>query len=461
MAAKFFTNINLNKNQLVNAAIENNTSDPSSPAVGQIYFDTNSSSSTYKRLKVYAGSSTWVSIPYSGDIVNADISSSAGITVNKLLTNGTNAVTISSIGAPTGSVSFNSQAITSVSTISTSGDITVGGDLNVTGAINETSVNNLNVKDLTIVVAQGSANKTSSNNAGITVDLGTDGSANFYYTSSGDRFNFDKSVNLTSGNTYKINGTDVLSSTAVLGRTPGGNAAGDIVTTDGSQTLTYKTLTSPTISTILNTGTLTLPTTTGTIALTSDITGTVGHSLTFGTTGLTATSGSSPWNGSAAATIDIDTNKVPTISGSHTVTFTASANTSVTLPTSGTLITDSVTSLSSLATVGTITSGIWHGSTIDIGYGGTGATTAAAARTNLGVPGKYATTFTASAGTVVKTITQATHGLASSRNLIVQISDSSGNVVYTDVAIGATGTVTITFTDAAASYDTYDITIIG
>jgi hypothetical protein len=44
-----------------------------------------------------------------------------------------------------------------------------------------------------------------------------------------------------------------------------------------------------------------------------------------------------------------------------------------------------LTSLANLATVGTITSGTWSGSTIDIAKGGTGATTAAAARTNLGL----------------------------------------------------------------------------
>jgi hypothetical protein len=53
------------------------------------------------------------------------------------------------------------------------------------------------------------------------------------------------------------------------------------VTLAGSQTLTNKTITSPVISSITNTGTLTLPTSTGTIALTSDITVTASSTTTL------------------------------------------------------------------------------------------------------------------------------------------------------------------------------------
>jgi len=53
------------------------------------------------------------------------------------------------------------------------------------------------------------------------------------------------------------------------------------VTLTGSQTLTNKTITTPVISSITNTGTLTLPTTTGTVALTSDITVTASSTTTF------------------------------------------------------------------------------------------------------------------------------------------------------------------------------------
>jgi len=46
----------------------------------------------------------------------------------------------------------------------------------------------------------------------------------------------------------------------------------NVVTTSSTDTLTNKTLTSPIISSISNTGTITLPTTTGTLALQADVT---------------------------------------------------------------------------------------------------------------------------------------------------------------------------------------------
>ena len=63
-----------------------------------------------------------------------------------------------------------------------------------------------------------------------------------------------------------------------------------------------------------------------------------------------------------------------THAGAFTQTFTATGNTSVTLPTSGTLVNTSVTTLSSLVSVGTITTGTWSATTIATNYGGTGLT---------------------------------------------------------------------------------------
>ena len=60
-----------------------------------------------------------------------------------------------------------------------------------------------------------------------------------------------------------------------------------------------------------------------------------------------------------------------TTSGGN-LTLNVTGSTSVTLPTSGTLVNSSVTTLSSLVSVGTITTGTWNGSVIAGQYGGTG-----------------------------------------------------------------------------------------
>jgi len=76
-------------------------------------------------------------------------------------------------------------------------------------------------------------------------------------------------------------------------------------------------------------------------------------------------------NGSSTITIGGSV----TLSGAYTFTGTLTANTSVTFPTSGTLVNTAVTTLSSLSSIGTITVGVWNGTTIASGYGGTGFNT--------------------------------------------------------------------------------------
>jgi hypothetical protein len=93
----------------------------------------------------------------------------------------------------------------------------------------------------------------------------------------------------------------------------------NVVTTSSTDTLTNKTLTSPVISSISNTGTLTLPTTTGTIALTSDITVTASSTTTL--TNKTVALGSNTVSGTLAefnsAVTDAD---LVSLAGSETLT---------------------------------------------------------------------------------------------------------------------------------------------
>ena len=61
MAQTYLTNLDLNKNQLLNAALQNLASDPSSPVAGQVYFNT-----TDNVFKIYDGTQ-WVDLQ-AGDI---------------------------------------------------------------------------------------------------------------------------------------------------------------------------------------------------------------------------------------------------------------------------------------------------------------------------------------------------------------------------------------------------------
>ena len=68
-----------------------------------------------------------------------------------------------------------------------------------------------------------------------------------------------------------------------------------------------------------------------------------------------------------------------------TATLATNATTATTAGNITATANTTLTSLSSLATVGTITSGVWSGTAVAVEKGGTGATTASAARTNLGL----------------------------------------------------------------------------
>jgi hypothetical protein len=114
-----------------------------------------------------------------------------------------------------------------------------------------------------------------------------------------------------------------------------------------------------------------------------------------------------------------------------------------------------------IVTVGTITTGTWSATTIALNKGGTGSTTAAGARTNLGAAGVY-TALVGDGSSTSIAVTQATHGLAATGALLVMVYDAStGALVFPDISIAnGTGTVTLAFTVAPAS-NAYRVVIIG
>lgn len=103
-----------------------------------------------------------------------------------------------------------------------------------------------------------------------------------------------------------------------------------------------------------------------------------------------------------SATLTIANGGTLATSGAYSITLTASAATNVTLPTSGTLVNTSVTTLSSLASVGTITTGTWNATAIADGK----IASALTGKTYNGLSLTAAATgFTIAGGTTSKTLT--------------------------------------------------------
>jgi len=202
------------------------------------------------------------------------------------------------------------------------GNLNIGGDLTVNGTTTTLNTETLLVEDKNIELAYvATPSDTTANQGGITLKGATD--KTIQWLDATDSWTFSEHIDLTSGKAYYIGGTQVLSSTTL-----GSGVTGSSLTSVGT----------------IGTGTWQ---------------GSVIGS-TYGGTGVN--------NGSSTITLGGSL----TISGAFATTLTVTGTTNVTLPTTGTLVNSNVTTLSSLSTVGTITSGTWNGTPVGTLYGGTG-----------------------------------------------------------------------------------------
>jgi hypothetical protein len=255
--------------------------------------------------------------------------------------------------------------------------------------------------------------------------------------------------------------------TPTLGAALASSINGNLITT-GTGTLTLgasKTLTASNTLTFLGTdGSAVNFGTGGTVVYGPNWTGNV-ISPTYGGTGVNNGSNTLTLAGSLAT------------SGAFATTLTMTAPTSVTFPTSGTLVNSSVVTLSSLAQVGTITSGTWNGTIIGPTWGGTGVNNGAKTITlggNLATSGAFASTFTMTGPTGVTFPTTGTLAtLAGTESLsnksIVGVTDGSiaaaGNIgerigaTWSSVSLTTGVTFNVTsFSLTAGDWDIYSTT---
>lgn len=115
-------------------------------------------------------------------------------------------------------------------------DLTVSGNLTVSGTTTTVNTETINLAD-NIILLNSNETSTPSQNAGIEVERGSSTNVVFQWNETTDVWE------------YTVDGTNYI----------------PVVGTTATQTLTNKTLTSPVIGNIVNTGTLTLPTSTDTL----------------------------------------------------------------------------------------------------------------------------------------------------------------------------------------------------
>lgn len=157
MARKFLVSIDLNKNQLINARIQNIGIAPSSPVTGQIYYDTNDN------LLYFWNGTEWLAA--AGDFGNSNYTTR--ITFGQTVSHGTsqyvahadhthdvadilgtsNQITVTKAVNGDATISLPSQLnVTDIdaATIDTTGAVDIGGTLEVTGATTLFGAANLN-----------------------------------------------------------------------------------------------------------------------------------------------------------------------------------------------------------------------------------------------------------------------------------------------------------------------------
>jgi len=115
-------------------------------------------------------------------------------------------------------------------------DLTVSGNLTVSGTTTTVNTETINLAD-NIIILNSNETSAPSQNAGIEIERGSSTNVAFQWNETTDVWE------------YTVDGTNYI----------------PVVGTTATQTLTNKTLTSPVIGSIVNTGTLTLPTSTDTL----------------------------------------------------------------------------------------------------------------------------------------------------------------------------------------------------
>ena len=343
------------------------------------------------------------------------------------LTNGT----ASEGGTPTIGIG---QAVGTTSDV-TFNDLTVSGNLTVNGTTTTVNTAQILLEDNIITLNSGEVG-TPSANAGIEIERGTSANAVLRWNESTDKWETTNDGT----NYYAIVTTDTaaaasVTAAAIISAAGGDGTAGQALTTNGAGVLDFTTIVGTTEASIIS-------------AVGTD--GAAGAVLSTNGAGDLSFVTSVPLaNGGTGAT---DAPGARTNLGVAIGTDVQAYNSTLAAVAGGTYTGDD-----SITTVGTITAGTWTGTAIAVANGGTGATTAAGARTNLGATTKVA----GSIGDGSATSIVFTHAL-NTRDLQIQLFEVASPYaqVFTDVELTTVNTITLTFSTAPTT-DQYRVVVVG